>query len=169
MQNGELYLRSAMPSDMDMLFELANDEAVRKNAFHMAPISYEEHKEWFRKMMEDDSQLQFILMSGSLPIGQIRLTRDGESAEIDYSIISEKRGMGYGKKMVQLMKEMIHREYPSIQKLTAKVKPSNAASIYCFEENGFQEIFEQYEFDMAIYQEAARLADDNCGGVRSCI
>ncbi len=164
MQKEELYLREAMLSDIDMLFKLANDETVRKNAFHMAPISYGEHKEWFGRMIEDDSQLQFILMSGSLRVGQIRLTLNGDSAEIDYSIVSEKRGMGYGKKMVQLIKGLLHTRYPSIQKLTAKVKPSNAASIYCFEENGFQETYEQYEFNMAAYQEEVELIDDNYSG-----
>ena len=153
MQNKELYLRPAVPSDMDMLFELANDETVRKNAFHMAPISYGEHMEWFRKMMEDDSQLQFILMSANQPIGQIRLTVDNGIAEIGYSIIQGKRGMGYGKKLICLVKELVYKEYPYIYKLTARVKTKNAASIRCVEENGFFETYKQYEFEMVEYCE----------------
>ena len=169
MQSEELYLRSAILSDMDMLFELANDETVRNNSFHTAPISYDEHKEWFRKMMEDDSQLQFILMLASQPIGQVRLTVDSGIAEISYSIIPEKRGMGYGKRIICLIKELVYKEYPDIYKLTARVKPENVASIYCFEENGFCETYEQYEFNMEGYCERKETQEKHFGGVSSYI
>lgn len=165
MQNGELYLRPVVPSDIDMLFKLANDESVRKNSFHTASISYDEHREWFRKMMEDDSQLQFIVMSSSQPIGQIRLKVDDGSAEIGYSIIPEKRGMGYGKKVIWLIKELVHKEYPDIYRLTARVKPENAASIYCFEENGFSEIYDQYEYNMEGYRVEREAQEKDFGGI----
>ena len=148
MQSEELYLRAAIPSDMDMLFRLANDETVRNNSFHTAPISYEEHIEWFRKMMEDDSQLQFVIMADGQPIGQIRLTLDGDNAEIGYSIIPEKRGIGLGGEAIHLIKTLVRREYPYIRKLTAYVKPENVASIYCLEENGFRETYRHYELVM---------------------
>lgn len=89
MQTENLFLRKVLSSDMDMLFQLANDETVRSNAFHTSPISYDEHREWFRNVLEDSSQLQFILMSENQPVGQIRLTVDGNQAEIAYSIIPE--------------------------------------------------------------------------------
>lgn len=167
MQSEELYLRAAIPSDVDMLFRLANDEMVRKNSFYTALISYDEHREWFRKMMEDDSQLQFILMSSSQPIGQIRMAVDGDNAEIGYSIIPEKRGMGYGREAIRLIKVLVCREYPSIHKLTARVKPENVASIYCLEENGFRETCQHYELDIEAEGTDNQLeADAHINGLR---
>lgn len=166
MQENTIYLRQAVSSDMDMLFQLANDEAVRKNSFHMSSISYEEHREWFQNMMADSSQHQFILMSCDQPVGQVRLSVHGSQAEINYSILPEKRGMGYGKAILQLVKDLVRQEYPDIEKLIGKVKPTNAASIFCFEEKGFVETYEQYEFDMKDYRKEPITAPNNYSEIR---
>lgn len=39
-------LRKAEQSDMDLLFEWANDPAVRKNSFRSDPIPYADHVKW---------------------------------------------------------------------------------------------------------------------------
>lgn len=164
MQENTLYLRQVVSSDMDMLFRLVNDETVRKNSFHTSAISYEEHREWFDQVMLDSSQHQFILMSCDQPVGQVRLSIHGSQAEIGYSILPEKRGMGYGKAILQSVKDLVWQEYPNIEKLIGKVKPTNAASIFCFEENGFRETYEQYEFDMKDYRKESKTAQKNSGG-----
>ena len=71
------------------------------------------------------------------PIGQIRLNVDYDEAEIGYSIAKEYRGKGYGHKILQLIEELISKEYPKIQKLVAKVKPDNDASNKLFQNEGY--------------------------------
>ena len=39
MQEKKLFLREAEPSDLELLFEWANNEFVRQNAFHTKPIT----------------------------------------------------------------------------------------------------------------------------------
>ena len=159
----KLFIRKAEPEDLNLLFNWVNDERVRNNAFNTNRISYEEHKKWFNELLDDGRQMQFILLLGDEPIGQARLSVSDEEAEIDYSIAPAKRGMGYGKQLIHLIQEMVHNEYAAIKKLTAKVKASNAASIYCFKKNGFSEMYYQYEYDMASYQ--PREAElENLGG-----
>ncbi len=148
MPKQKLFLRKADMTDLDMLFEWANNELVRQNAFNTEQISYEEHKKWFKELLDDSKQIQFIMYSGSEPIGQARLSIHMDEAEIDYSIASEKRGMGYGKELIYLLQKIVSNEYTSIRKLVAKVKTSNAASICCFRKNGFSETYSQYEYDM---------------------
>ncbi len=148
MPKQKLFLRKADMTDLDMLFEWANNELVRQNAFNTEQISYEEHKKWFKELLDDSKQMQFIMYSGSEPIGQARLSIHMDEAEIDYSIASEKRGMGYGKELIHLLQKIVSNEYTSIRKLVAKVKTSNAASICCFRKNGFSETYSQYEYDM---------------------
>ena len=86
-----LYLRKVEYSDMDLLYKWANDTATRKNSFNSDAISYKDHVRWFNSMMGDDSVLQFIMMNGDTPVGQIRLNINGDEAEIGYSIAEEQR------------------------------------------------------------------------------
>lgn len=144
--NNKLYLRKATESDMELLFEWANDETVRQNAFNTASISYEEHKAWFSRMMADENVVQYILMNDDTPVGQIRLTIDGSKALIGYSIAKEERGKGYGKEIINLVKGNVKQDYAQVDKLIGKVKPNNQPSLFCFEENGFDKKYIQYEF-----------------------
>lgn len=149
-----LYLRSVQPEDIDLLFKWANDETVRANGFHMDQIPYEEHRRWFEKMLSDDHQIQYILMSGDDAVGQVRLSIEAHSAEVHYSIAQEERNKGYGKIAIQLIQNEIYNKYPNVQKVTAKVKPTNTASIRCFERNGFLETCIQYELNKENFQVA---------------
>lgn len=143
-----LCLRRAEMSDLDILYEWVNETGVRKSAFNSEQISYVEHKAWFHRMMEDPNQAQYILIQGNEPIGQIRLTFDGSDAEIDYSIAKSARGHGYGKDIIQLVQQQIKENYPSVKRLIGKVKPTNTASLRCFEKSGFKEKYRQLECDL---------------------
>lgn len=144
-ERDKLYLRIADENDMDLLFQWANDPDVRKNSFHQEPISYETHKRWFAEHLKDVSEIQYILMEGTDPAGQIRFSVRGDEAEIGYSIDSEKRGRGYGEKMILLATEKMRADHPEVKRFTAKVKPDNPASARCFHKTGFREIFRQFE------------------------
>lgn len=148
MENG-LFLRRARLSDLDILFQWANDGESRKNAFSTHQISYEEHKAWFHTLIHDPHQAQYILVEGDMPIGQIRLMIENGEAEIDYSISVQHRRHGYGKEIIRLIKRRVRDEYPDMVKLIARVKPSNIASISCFMGNGFEEKCRFFEYDMA--------------------
>lgn len=149
MKNDVLYLRKAEMSDAVLLFEWANEAEVRKSAFHTEPILYEEHMDWFRRILADPNEAQYILALGERPIGQIRLSINGDEAEIDYSISKEARGNGYGVEIIKLIKQRVEAEYPDIKKLIGKVKPANAASINCFIKNAFAEEYRQLEYIVA--------------------
>lgn len=141
----KLYLRHVNEADADLLFQWANDPDVRKNSFHQEPISYETHKRWFAEHLKDVSEIQYILMEGTDPAGQIRFSVRGDEAEIGYSIDSEKRGRGYGEKMILLATEKMRADHPEVKRFTAKVKPDNPASARCFHKNGFRETSKQFE------------------------
>lgn len=146
-----LYLKKVNPNDIDLLYEWANDAAVRQNAFHTEPIPYENHVKWFAKMLQDASVHQYILYREEMPVGQIRLNVEGNEALIDYSISAKHRGKGYGSALLQLIKQQIVTDkIPGVMKLTGQVKYENTASARAFETCGFskREMAEyiQYEF-----------------------
>lgn len=148
-----LYLRKVAPTDVDLLYEWANDPVVRQNAFHTEPIPYEDHVEWFAKMLADPSVYQYILYQGEFPIGQLRLNvKDGE-ALVDYSISAKHRGKGYGSALLQLMKKQVLTDnITDVIKIVGQVKYENSASARAFEKCGFEKKelrdYIQYESDI---------------------
>ena len=144
-----LYLRTVQKEDMDLLYKWANDPEVRAASFNTDKISYQDHKAWFQRTVNNSDEIIFILMNNEQPIGQIRFSIKGTDADISYSISKEVRGNGYGKLIIQLGIKKLVDEYPGIDRITAKVKPENVASYWCFEKNGFIERYRQMEFDLS--------------------
>lgn len=118
--------------EAELLFEWVNDKEVRQNSFNSKDISWEEHKKWFKKKLDDKNCKIFIFYENDIPIGQMRLDKINTDWFIDYSISHEFRGKGYGAKMVNSVKDSI-KESP----LIAKVKSGNKASSKTFEKCGF--------------------------------
>ncbi len=198
--NPELYLRKAVPSDVDILYRWVNEQSVRTQAFHSEYITYEEHVRWFHALLADKNQFQYLLVERQAGqkktdqkepdhkktdhkktdqnktdqresdqkktdqkepdhkktdqeqlAGQVRISCHNDQAFIDYSIDVSRRRLGYGQAVIALIQQKVHEEFAHIRRLTARVKPGNAASACCFEKNGFSEIYRQYEFCMEDY------------------
>ncbi len=143
------YLRKVEPDDIDLLFQWTNDAETRRNSFDSHTISLSEHREWFGKMIKDPDRIQYIMMNGGTPVGQIRVDITGEDAEISYSIAPTERSKGFGGQIIKLLTEQIKEDCPQIKTVRGLVKPQNKASIACFEENGFCEMYRTYEMDLA--------------------
>lgn len=137
-------LKKAGWEDLDLLFAWANDPAVRKNSFCTTEIPYEEHKLWYRCLLEDPDRMQYLYFKNGMPVGQVRVAAAGEEAEISYSICAQKRGRGYAKEMLCLLREQISADFPNVRYLTAKVKTDNDASKKVFLSIGYQKIYEIY-------------------------
>ena len=118
-----LYLRPVELSDARLLFQWRNDADVRKNAFHTGQLEYEEHLHWLSSTLCNHGRVYFyILMDGSIAIGQIRMDeQDNGDGLITYSIGREHRSNGYGKQIIYLFEEKIMKDNKKI-KLCACVK-----------------------------------------------
>ena len=144
-----IYLREATTEDRELLYEWANDPETRRASFHTEIIAYEEHCRWFERILNDKNELQFILMNQDEPVGQVRLTLEGEDAVVSYSIAPDKRGLGYGKEIIRLICEEARR-YPFVRKIVARIKPLNKASMACFEKAGFIEEYRQVALEVFV-------------------
>lgn len=143
------YLRLAAETDGDILFDWANDPLVRKNSFSSKMISYDEHKKWFKKLLENKNCRQYIYMYEGREIGQARITMNGEEAEIGYSICAKMRGQGHGSRLLQLVCRQVQQEFPKVQKITGRVKTENLASQKAFKKAGFEETYTTFELQMS--------------------
>ncbi|MFR4352676.1 MAG: GNAT family N-acetyltransferase [Roseburia sp.] len=140
--NAELSLRKAMLEDIDFLYELRNDDEVRKNSFHTERIAYEKHMSWFRGKLRDADAQIFILMLGDKRVGQIRLDAAGNGREISYALCREARGSGYSKWMLGDVENKIRQHHLGDEAhivLIGEVKRENIASRKVFRSLGYQE------------------------------
>lgn len=139
-------LREATEKDMKLLWEWVNDPLVRKYAFSSQQISLEEHWKWYNNLLKDECIRQYIYEVEGIPVGQVRITMTLTVAEIDYSICKEKRGIGYGKRMIQLLTKKVKKDFPHVRVLLAKVRTENIASQRVFTQIGYHEKYRAYEW-----------------------
>lgn len=134
-------LREVVAGDERLLFDWANDEAVRVNAINSEKIIWEVHKKWFQNKLSDKNITQIYIVEngdGHL-IGQIRFDRQVDEAVIDYSIDKNFRGKGYGASILEYGERKIKKVWPDIERLVGVVKPENLVSRKCFKKAGFTE------------------------------
>ncbi len=145
----DAYLREATLEDMELLFHWANDPVVRKSAFSEKVFLYEEHQNWFKKLLDRTDCRQYIYIYKNEAIGQARIELQEDKAEIDYSICKEKRCMGHGEYLLRLLFSKVKEDFPYIQKLTAKAKKDNTASRQVFLDAGYIEKYSCFELEIS--------------------
>lgn len=136
----EIYLRTVTVEDMDLLYRWVNDPVCRQNYFTSHSITYEEHKEWFEKKIEDKNCNMFIACAYGVNLGQIRVELLEDVAEVSYSIDASYRGNGYGKFILNLVEKWLKENKKYIHNIVGRVKFNNSSSKRCFEYNGFKMI-----------------------------
>jgi UDP-2,4-diacetamido-2,4,6-trideoxy-beta-L-altropyranose hydrolase len=137
-RGAEIHLRRVTDSDCRLLWELANDPSVRGSSFSPEPIPWDQHVAWFRRKLQDENcRVLLALDDSATPIGQIRFDKSGPGeAEIDITIESRFRGLGYASRLIELAANQIFAER-ELHRLHAFVKPENIASAKAFEKAGF--------------------------------
>lgn len=132
-----LRLRHVEENDIELIFNWSNEKEVRKNSFHTEPIKWEEHVNWFKKVINDTNVCFFILENNEKPIGQIRIKFDDENKGIiSFSISKEFRGLGFGKEILKLTEAEISKKC----KLIGFVKIDNIASQRAFIINEYKKV-----------------------------
>lgn len=148
--NDNINLRKVKPEDVDLLFKWANDEVVRKNSFNQNKITYEEHQSWFEEKLNNKKSCIYILLKNKNPIGQIRVDIDKGVGEIDYSIIKNERGNGYGTLLLELLIDKVEQNDLEIKKIIGEVKKTNKASEMSFLKADFKKI-EKIKYNIFYY------------------
>lgn len=133
----KLRLRPACPDDVGLYFNWANDPEVRRQAIHSEPISWKGHQEWFTNKLTDSQSLLFVLSTGTLPVGQIRFDRQGDEAQIDYSLDALVRARGWGAQLVAMGSALVQQSEPI--RIRAEVKAENHSSRAVFVRLGFNQ------------------------------
>lgn len=132
-----LTIRQATIEDMLLVYEWANDTITRQMSFNQTPIVFDNHQNWFTKIITDPTHYLLIVEKNQLPIGQVRLNKAGV---IGISIAPNSRGQKLGLPVLQTGLQYF-QNHTTHTTITAYIKPENKASIKIFERVGF--IFHQ--------------------------
>lgn len=130
----EAYLKKAECEHMRLLFEWANDEAVRDNSFNTQRIDYESHQKWFSEKINSNESVIYIYCYNEVPTGQVRVDVEDDYGLISYSVDSKYRSQGHGRMILLLLEAIIKESFPRVKYLCAKVKKTNIASQKRFEQ-----------------------------------
>jgi UDP-2,4-diacetamido-2,4,6-trideoxy-beta-L-altropyranose hydrolase len=135
-----LALRQATAEDCSVVWEWANEPAVRAASFNSNPIKWDEHVDWFNTRLQNSSCLYYIVLNDmGLPIGQVRFDTKGDQAEINVSISSGFRGHGIGTKAIRTASEHLFCE-TQVTRINANIKLENTASVHAFAKAGYKKI-----------------------------
>ena len=99
-----LTFRYADESDVDLLFNWANEESARKNSYNPVEIKYEDHVNWFSKRIDSENFYLYIFTNAEgINVGQVRIEKSTgvNEAIISISIDREHRGRGYSVEMLK--------------------------------------------------------------------
>ena len=124
--------RSVQKEDCLKIFEIANDDEVRKSSFNSEKIPLENHKKWFANILNDDSVKFYVLEYEDDLIGQLRLDFDEEYPVISISLNRKYRGLGLSKILLSKGLELIDGT------VIAYIKKENTRSISFFKSMGFK-------------------------------
>ncbi|MCE3278362.1 MAG: glycosyltransferase [Bacteroidetes bacterium] len=128
-------IRKAAISDLQIYFKWANDPEVRHNSINTSQISLEGHNKWFKLKLKNKTSILYVIEKSGIAIGQVRLDKDKNGWEIDYSIAKQFRGKGFGE--IILRNAILQFRKKHMDKIIGKVKQSNVPSCKVFDNLNF--------------------------------
>jgi RimJ/RimL family protein N-acetyltransferase len=136
MRERGIRVRRAEAGDCRILFEWANDAAVRQASFASAAISWDEHSRWFAEKMRDRASMILMFEEGD-PAGTVRFQfKDGGDAEISVTVAPEFRGQGLAAHFLERAVEFAF-EHSAVERIQAFIRTGNRVSAKAFEQAGF--------------------------------
>ena len=133
-----LRLRRVRAQDVELLWQWANDPAVRRASFSQQPITWDEHVRWFEEKQGEPGCLMYLgLDEQDEPVGQVRVDAAAESeAEIHVSVAAGRRGAGWGERLIRMaVVEALQQR--RLRRIRAVIKDENAGSLRVFAKAGF--------------------------------
>ena len=132
-----LSLRHAIEDDVFDIFNWRNDPLALKMTLRQDVISFEAHKQWFADILLDEKVVMLIGVCNEERIGVCRFSAsdDRDYADVSININPAYRGKGLG--TIFLEQAITVYSQTHTQKLFARIKNSNQASICIFERCDF--------------------------------
>ena len=131
-----LNLRLCQQEDCQRLWQWANDPVTRAASFNPSAIDWQEHVQWFEKMLASKRHRLYIITCQDRPIGQVRFDLDDPRAVISVGLAPTEQGKGLGSHAIGMATRKLFSQSP-ICSIYAYIRPENIASIHAFEKAQF--------------------------------
>lgn len=140
-----MQLRRIRQEDIDLLYKWTNDPNVRSMSVNTEPVLWENHVNWFNQNLNNPNTMIYIFSDKNSPVGVIRFDHNKNTYKISYSVASEFRNMGFGKRIINLGLRLIKKGI-----ILAYVKPQNISSVKIFLNQGFTQSEDYDEYNNPI-------------------
>jgi RimJ/RimL family protein N-acetyltransferase len=137
MSEPRVTLRRATLDDAARLLAWRNDPSARRWFMDTAPVPKRTHVAWLTRKLQDPGCRIYIAERGGKPVGQLRLEKRRNAAEVSVSLDRAARGQGVGAAILGRVAAMARREL-SVEEVRAIVRPDNVASAIAFLKVGFR-------------------------------
>ena len=131
-----LLLGKVTAADEKLVLLWTNDPVIRKWSFNSNAITSSGHKKWFKRKLNDQNTLMWILEDNNRPAGLVRLEKENNGVVLNYLIAPKERGKGLAKIMLEMAMDM-KEDYWGNNKVLAYTLPKNIPSIKSLEKVGF--------------------------------
>jgi UDP-2,4-diacetamido-2,4,6-trideoxy-beta-L-altropyranose hydrolase len=145
----KLDIRKVNLGDLINVYKLSNEKLIRKNSLNQDKIIFENHVDWFNKIILDKNIYFIVAYLNKKLIGQIRFEVIENSALISISISNRFRGLGLGQYIMLQSLKKFNKKFPCIKELNAVVKKDNKVSKTFFLNNNFK--IKQIKKDIILY------------------
>ncbi len=136
--NKIIQLRTAIPEDCWDLLAWRNDP-VSIQFSPTGKVEKETHRRWFNeKLCCENTKIFIITNEQQDKIGMLRFDKSGEESEISINLNPKFRGQGYGEQSLRESLRTYFSNFP-VEKVWARIMPTNEASIKVFRQVGFQQ------------------------------
>ena len=142
MSDGTIVLHRATFAHCVLLFEWANDAAVRRGSFTPEPIAWSDHVQWFGARLADPGSPIWLICHNDSPVGQVRLEADRRGgAMVHISLAPDWRHRGIGLQVLALLpghaRSIVDSYGARFHCLYAVIQPKNVASLALFARAGY--------------------------------
>ena len=135
-KNQLISIRKSTKENGTLLFNWANEKAVRTQSFNSTEIKLDKHFEWYNSKLKDPNFIFYILELKRQPFGLIRIEIGINHSTIGISIDEKYRGQGLSSKALDIgCREYFRKEKKPI---FAFIKKTNIFSIKTFKSIGFE-------------------------------
>jgi len=128
--------RKAESKDMELIFNLSNDQTTRENSFSSALIDIEAHKIWFEKKLIDQNTTILIAELENKILGIVRFEEKEEYDVIGILVAEEFRGNGLAEILISNTTNQYIKK--NCRRILAFIKSQNLASIKSFKNAGYK-------------------------------
>lgn len=136
-------LRRARADEAEHTFPWRNHPDTRRYATDPKALDEAEHEHWWRAAVAAPDRLLLIGECGSVPVGVVRLDRDGEQAEVSIYLDPALGGLGLGRKLLD-QAAALAQDQLGLRRLVATIRTENVASQRSFTAAGFAKAGHQW-------------------------